>query len=207
MPPVDSIPPERLAALQDTVRLIEKRSGTIIPVGSNPSVTPILLTLDKVNVSMWRPFAWYATIKVVNVLLRKWYESVGGMHYGTYHGQEYLLQIPKSWNRNTGPRPVVFWHGLGLGMLQYKMTITNLTTLFPDRPLLIPIQPQISQDIFHPRFLTPMGRRETVAGFTSLLVELGWVTRSQIDGSDSGTDADEGSPAVSKGVTMMSHSK
>jgi len=139
-------------------------------------------------------------------LLRRWYRTNRGMRYQRYGNLEYLLKVPKSWNRHTGPRPVVFWHGLGLGMFQYAGTLTNLMDVFPDRPLLVPIQPSISQDIFHPQFLTPMSRQETVKSVTGLLAELGWVSPSQIHGSDTETDANEPSPIPSRGVTMMSHS-
>lgn len=167
----------------------------------------MLLTLDDVNITLWRPFIWYAAIKFGNLLLKKWYESAWEVHYGTYKGMDYLLRVPSSWNRNTGPRPIVFWHGLGLGICQYKTSLDSFMTLLPDRPLLVPIQPHISQDIFHPRFLTPMGRRETVDCLIGLLEELGWVSERQIDGSDWETDVDEQVAGAVKGVTMLSHSK
>ena len=72
--------------------------------------------------------------------------------------------------------------------MQYKLQIADLMTLLPDRPLLVPLQPHISQDIFHPRFLTPMGRHETVECMVGLMEELGWVPGRQIDNSDSKGD-------------------
>ena len=106
--------------------------------------------------------------------------------------RRYLLRIPANWDRETGPDPVIFLHGLGLGIWQYQTMITHFLKEMPDIPILIPIQPQISQDFFHPRYLKPMLRDEKVACLTSLLQSLGWVKVSEKE---------------KKGVTVVSHSK
>jgi hypothetical protein len=93
-------------------------------------------------------------------------------------------------------------------LMQYKLQIADFMTLLPDRSLLVPLQPRISQDIFHPRFLTPMGRHETVECMVGLMEELGWVPGRQIDNSDSEGDEPLSQFAPSRnGVTMLSHSK
>ena len=105
----------------------------------------------------------------------------------------YLLYIPKGYSRETGPEPVVFLHGLGLGLVQHLLVLYHFFKYTSDTPLLIPIQPQVSQDFFHKRYLLPMHRREKVARLTELLHLLGWV---------------EGDPDKNPhGVTIMSHSK
>ncbi|KAG6378664.1 hypothetical protein JVT61DRAFT_12934 [Boletus reticuloceps] len=59
----------------------------------------------------------------------------------------------------------------------------------------IPIQPSISQDIFHSKFLKPMNRREMAARLSSLL----WVSSS---------DRSFSSPnGLSQGIVMISHFK
>ena len=106
--------------------------------------------------------------------------------------RRYLIRIPESWNRETGPDPVVFLHGLGLGIWQYQTLITHFLKEMPDIPILIPIQPQISQDFFHPRYLKPMLRDEKVECLKGVLQSLGWVIESEKE---------------TKGVTVVSHSK
>lgn len=212
LPPPEYISPSHRVVLDEAVDLIQKRSGTIIPEGSNPVVKPLLLTLDEVKVTLWRPLAWYAGVGISNWLLKKWYEHKWDVRYGNHNGLEYLIRIPPAWNPNTGPRPIVFWHGLGLGLTQYKVLLSDLMRTMPDRPLLVPLQPHISQQVFHSRYLTPMGRHETVECLVGLMEELGWVSkqRKDLDGSETETETeDQISRPIDgrKGITMLSHSK
>ena len=79
-----------------------------------------------------------------------------------------------------------------MGLVQYQQTLSHFANELKDTPFLALIQPQISQDILHPRFLKPMLRHEKVACLKSLLQKLGWA----------GTFGDE-----TYGVTVLSHSK
>jgi len=72
------------------------------------------------------------------------------------------------------PRPLVFIHGLGLGLFQYNLLLTHFLRALPSYPLLIPLQPHVSQDIFHPRFLDPLPREESVQRLTQVISEMGW---------------------------------
>lgn len=92
----------------------------------------------------------------------------------------------------TGPDPVIFLHGLGLGVVQYHTVLAHLCEELPGVPLLVVLQPQLSQDIFHPRFLKPMGRHEKVDLLGKLILDLGWAVT---------VDKER------KGVTVLSHSK
>jgi len=110
----------------------------------------------------------------------------------------YFVFIPNNWKpENRKIRPVIFVHGLGLGLLQYLMFLTRLIRCLPEYPILVPIQAHISQDIFHPRFVSPMGRCETVKCLVGVLRSLGWVTKEN----------DNNVPNEPAGVTMLSHSK
>jgi len=209
MPPLEDIPPNRRSILDAALRLIEKRAGLLIPVGTDHSIKPICLIVDKVNVNH-RPFMWYATLCVANLLVRKWLEQQWDMVYGSHEGLEYMIRIPGSWNRATGPRPVVFIHGLGLGLLQYIVFITLLLEGLQDRPLLVLIQPHISQDIFHPRYLRPMPSWEATNALAGLLGKLGWAEEAWDSNLSEHEEREvtrhlvpEDTP---KGVTMLSHS-
>ncbi len=113
----------------------------------------------------------------------------------------YLIRVPASWDSSKDPRPIVFIHGLGLGLLQYTAVLSHMYRNFADRPILVVLQPQISQDFFHPAFLKPMSRHETADALAALLVELSWVDQKTAEVDDDLLS----SPA--KGVTMISHSK
>jgi len=96
-----------------------------------------------------------------------------------------LIRIPDGWTLNSIAAPILFIHGLGVGLLQYKILLTDLLDQLSDHPLLIPLQPSISQDIFHPNHLKPMSRDDTVDHLAGLIAGLGWADR---------------------GVTVLSHS-
>jgi len=212
LPPLESIPPSHREILDQAVDHIQKRAGCTIPEGSNPSVKPLLLTIDELKVTLWRPFVWYTFVGTGNWILKKWYKCRWSVRCGSYrlpgsrnHGVDYLLRVPPAWNPATGARPIIFWHGLGLGLMQYNSQLTSLMKLLPDRPLLVPLQPHISHDVFHPRFLTPMGSHEMVEYMVGLLEELGWVP-------ECGSDIESDEPVSCydpnrQGVTMFSHSK
>ena len=163
----------------------------------------MLLTLDEFKATLWRPFLWYAGVGISNWVLKRWYEYKWDVRYGHYKTLDYLLRVPRTWNPATGARPIVFWHGLGLGLVQYNAQLVDLMSLCPDRPLLVPLQPHISQDIFHPRFLTPLGRRETAECMAGLMEELGWVPERK---AEADKPQSQFTPSK-KGVTMVSHSK
>lgn len=96
---------------------------------------------------------------------------------------------------------MVFLHGLGLGLTQYKMFLSHLFRLVNDRPILVPLQPHVSQEIFHPRYLRPMDRHECADALAGLIEHLGWARRRHEDALSSPE------PDASAGVTVLSHSK
>jgi hypothetical protein len=199
MPDFDKIPPTQLNVLLDCLDLIEKRTGTTIPEGSNPNAQPKLLTLDPVSIR-WRPLIYYLLVALSDFIMKQLFIRVWGMTLGSRHGLDYLVLIPPKWDPCKGPTPIVFAYGLGLGLLQYSTIIYSFLTQVPDRPLCVLLQPHLSQQIFHPRFLVPKNRRETVITVRQLLIDLGWVPNS--------ADVREGEAKGSKprGVTMTSHS-
>ena len=187
-------------AIEEAVELIEKRSGSKIPEGSNPAVTPMMLTLDDIHIS-FRPFLWYIFVAIGHVLAHKFLEHHWGVKFDVHGDVEYMVRIPENWDpENTKTRPIVFLHGLGLGLSHYSVLITSLLRRFSDRPLLVLIQPHVSQRIFHGAFARPLGKRATVEGIIGAMKKHGFVPED--DGSYESTI---GVPTT--GVTMLSHSK
>ncbi|KAJ8519372.1 hypothetical protein ONZ45_g3679 [Pleurotus djamor] len=207
MPESHLIPKTHRIVLDDALDLLQKRTGCTIPDGSSSEHQPLLLTLDAVRV-LWRPFSFYAIVGVLNKILKAWFVHNYQLRFGAYDGLEYLIRIPTDWDSTNGPRPLVFAHGLGLGLIQYHIFIMRLLDQFTDRPIFILLQPHISQDLFHPSYLKPMNRNETTQRLASLFSSLGWV--DTFDDLDDDDDADAQSVAssliLSKGVTFISHS-
>jgi hypothetical protein len=85
--------------------------------------------------------------------------------------------------------PVVYFHGLGFGLLQSHLLIRDLLAKMPTHPIVIPIAPHTSQSIFHERFLQPWTKDEVVDGMKGICKKWGFW-----DGRRTG------------GMSLMSHS-
>lgn len=204
IPPLEFLTGQQRAVLDDALSRVEKRAGKTIPDEPSVGVQPVRLTIDEVNVN-WRPLTWYVMALGGNWMLRHWLVSSYGARFGCYNGLEYFVRIPESWDAVHGRRPLVFLHGLGLGMMQYKIFLSDLLRNHSDRPLLFPLQPHISQNIFHVRFLTPMPRQEMTACLVGLLRELGWVPPAD-EPDDTHESYKNTKSSMSRGVVVLSHS-
>lgn len=199
MPSPESMSTLHRNVIDEAMELIEKRSGSRIPEGSNPTATPILLILDNVHIP-FRPFFWYLLVSACHVLAHKFLEHHWDVEFGLHGDLEYMVRIPENWDPvNPKTRPIIFLHGLGLGLFHYSMFITSLLRRFPDRPLLVPIQPHVSQRIFHRTYARPLGRLATVAGIVGAMRKHGFVPDD-----DNNYEATIGDPTTT--VTMLSHS-
>ena len=118
--------------------------------------------------------------------------------------------MPVDWNPEKSPRPIIFLHGLGLGLVHYHSLVAHLFTEFTDRPVLVPLQPQSSHDIFHPDYLNPPGRRLMSQRLANLVQSLGWATIGKVGEPKLSEDDEIRSFRLDdseKGVTVVSHSK
>ncbi|KAF8351387.1 hypothetical protein F5887DRAFT_1194857 [Amanita rubescens] len=207
MPPFEQLPISQQTAINEGLEQFKMRTGSDFPKGSNPQYTPMCLTVDPVKIR-WRPLFFYILVAIVNRYLKAWFMDKYNIKHGSHEGLEYLIRIPKNWNDASGPRPVLFIHGLGLGLFQYNIFLRNLLDALTGRPVLVLLQPQISQDLFHPQFLKPMNRRQTIDRLASLLTELGWVCQ-EFDGAVDSKKALKChflSAPKTGGITVMSHS-
>ena len=102
-------------------------------------------------------------------------------------------------------------HGLGLGLTQYRRFIEQVFVALPDHPILVPLLPHVSQEILHPRYLRPMGRKEMTECLAGLIAELGWadldIPSPEVSDVEEKSAPQDTAKQVPKGVTMLSHSK
>jgi len=229
LPTVDNIPEVHQKALDEAVALLQKRVGCKIGEGTDPKVLPIRLTIDGINIQL-RPLTFYAIVCLINWTLKHLYALHWNLQYGHSDGLEYvpsyiiytrrthdfvtyfryLLRNPVEWDPVDSPRPVIFIHGLGLGLMQYHTVISHLMSEFPDRPILIPLQPQISQNIFHPDFLKPPTRHQMADRIAALLQRLNWVSLASKEEPQCEEEKEVASSLIGvsqRGVTIVSHSK
>jgi hypothetical protein len=92
-------------------------------------------------------------------------------------------------------------------MLQYNNCITEFSDRFDDRPMLFILQPNVSQNFFHPRFLKPMSRHEFTEKLSGLLIKLGWATDPETGDISEEDEVQTTLLGKGHGVTMVSHSK
>ncbi|KAG8975875.1 hypothetical protein FRB90_009386, partial [Tulasnella sp. 427] len=174
--------------IEEATIIIEKRAGAKLnedPAEGKDHIEPLGLTWDPVNV--WsRPGIIYVVGELLNRSCKWFLEWKYGMIEREYEGIGYLIRDPAP-NQIPTQAPIVLMHGLGFGLAQYAPSIILLMQTIPlDRPVLIPLQPSISQTILHPTHVIPLSRDQWVNGLRMLIEKLRW-------------DED--------GVTMVSHSK
>ncbi|KAH7343243.1 hypothetical protein B0J17DRAFT_565143 [Rhizoctonia solani] len=184
--------------LREALDMLEKRAGSKLrpaaelesSAPSLRSVTPLRLTLDPLDIT-GRPAIFYAITGFANWAYRSYLQRNCGVIHGKFGRLEYLLRQPEVVT-DEAKEPIVFMHGLGIGPAQYSMFISQILRDFPNRPVLVPLQPHISQSIFHPGHLDAPSKIELVDTLRGLLGELGW--------------AQSDDKPTSSRVTFISHS-
>lgn len=169
----DPVRGDRLEFLYYCRELIEARQGFTFPE-AKPGWTPrpcMRLTIDPVVVTA-RPLALYAAVNLVSQWTI-WSAKRHGFEKEQEGRMKYLIRRPDGWSahlakRDKRYRPIIFLHGLGIGLGQYAQLVHHLADshLGQTHPILVPLQPHISQAIFDPsNHLRPMIHHE----FTALL--------------------------------------
>ncbi|KAF8341415.1 uncharacterized protein EI90DRAFT_2965783 [Cantharellus anzutake] len=163
--------------IESIIKMIEKRAGAEIsehPPHGTPHLTPLRISLDPLNVEN-RPAIVYAVVNLAGFGALRWYEWRHGVQYGTIGGLDYLIRIPSGpldMPRGDEDRtPILFLHGVGVGLVQHLVFINNILsdTTLANRIVLIPIQPHISQTIFHPNHIHPPRKDEILRDLRLLI--------------------------------------
>lgn len=150
--------------------MLEARSGMTLPEGKNPQVSCIRLHLDPVKVTS-RPLAKYLVTGFFNIMLQRRAARSGFVKYEDA-GLEYLIRMPELWKPGSeSTRPVLFIHGLGMGLAQYASIVSYFEQhpALKDRPLILLLQPHISMSLFHPNHLQPPNKEGTTKGLRALV--------------------------------------
>lgn len=150
--------------------MLEARSGMTLPEGRNPSVSCIRLHLDPVKVTS-RPLAKYLVTGFFNVMLQRRTAQSGFVKVQDA-GLEYLIRMPELWKPGSeSTRPVLFIHGLGMGLAQYASLVSYFEQhpALRDRPLVLLLQPHLSMSLFHPSHLKPPNKESTTKGLRALV--------------------------------------
>jgi len=225
LPTIEEIPEAHKSALTNVLELLQKRVGCKIEQGSNPDIVPMRIGIDDMGIRL-RPLSFYVLAASLNWALRNLYSFWWNVHHASFEGTEYvflsilyhavliipryLLKVPANWDPETSPRPIVFLHGLGFGLIHYHPLISHFFTEFSDRPVLFLLQPHSSHDFFHPDYLKPPNRRLMSYRLARLIQSLGW---SKLENKKSETlNEDEEVRSIllsdsQRGVTIVSHSK
>ncbi|KAF5333481.1 hypothetical protein D9611_002449 [Ephemerocybe angulata] len=210
MPPYEDLTDSHRRVLDSAIDLLHKRLGCQTENRKDSPLRSMRLTIDPVQI--WsRPFLFYALVKTINWYLKRHYRNSYNVRHGRHDGLEYLLRTPSGWDAYSSPRPLVFLHGLGLGLVQYHLTLSHLFQSVTDRPILVILQPHISQDVFHPNFLRPLNRHQFGDRLSNLLKKLDWADMDDYAETTEYEDVDEikvfkALRAKRYGVTLLSHS-
>lgn len=154
--------------LAQALALIEARRGEPFPLHVNLSKKErenhrmMLLSLDSVRVTS-HPLTHYVLVNALNRVLFNFLAWAYGVKVLKIGRIKYLYYCPSTWTQeqaDKGAKPValLFLHGLGVGALEYTWSICQIlgSPRRPfQRPMLMPLQPWISNDVFSNDFLAP----------------------------------------------------
>lgn len=172
-------PLEEVKADADMSKMIDQALAMIeyrlelknLKPGYNPNVKAIRLTLDSMRV-LNRPLGYYVVCNGVSHGVIAWLRFFHGFRY-EYSGRcGFLVKRPVAREKAKGKRglPILFMHGLGIGIGQYMAFLKRLARY--EDGVVILVQPHISADITHPDFLTPPSKDEQADATVVLLRKL-----------------------------------
>lgn len=164
--------PQYAHLINDGLEMVKLRLGwPDMKKGFNPRVKAIRLTLDPVQ-TMHRPFGYYVVTNGVSLGTIAWLMLTKGFRLET-SGKCSLLVKPAQQAKADGKKgdkeslPIVFLHGLGIGLGQYTSMLSKLSK--HKDGVVILLQPHISTNIFSRYFLEPPSKDEQASSLISIL--------------------------------------
>lgn len=158
--------------IDDGLEMVKLRLGwPHMKKGLNPKVKAIRLTLDPLQ-TMHRPFGYYVVTNGVSLGTIAWLMLIKGFRMETSGKCSFLVKPaqPAKQNKKKGEPeslPIVFLHGLGIGLGQY-MTMLSKLSKHKDGVVIL-LQPHISTNIFSRYFLEPPSKDEHADSLISIL--------------------------------------
>ncbi|KAG0021927.1 hypothetical protein BGZ80_001411 [Entomortierella chlamydospora] len=141
--------PSNMMDLNQMVDTIESVKGVKFAKGYNPEVESIRLAFD--------PLVW-----VANMLAGLVFNLLGFARIeGTVHGKSFIKQDPDTdlsyWHRSPANPdnkiPLVFIHGIGVGLIQYIHWVVAMATI--SRPMILIEVPYVSNNFAKSECMTP----------------------------------------------------
>lgn len=169
--------------LAEVLHTFEARRGLPFAESAPPGVErkrPMLLTLDPVHVHT-RPLMLYVMVTAMNRAVEGYFR-LHGVRRCRHGSLSYLLYVPRGWRPEAvwagkAYRPILFLHGLGLGLSEYALALRALLRPHGQPapyPVVIPLQPWMSYEFFSPRFLRPWHHVEAPALLHGILTRHGF---------------------------------
>ncbi|KAF9418560.1 hypothetical protein BGZ94_009668 [Podila epigama] len=155
--------PAAVEELNHMVDVIEESKGVQFTPGFNPNVECIRLCLDPV-IASHRPLVYYILVWLANTLAGFVFNLLGFTRYEStldrthdFESDTPALPDVAYWYRTPAnpenKTPLVFIHGIGIGLVQYIHLIIGLTTI--SRPLILVEVPYVSNRMVKVECLTP----------------------------------------------------
>lgn len=139
-----------------------------------PKTRMMRLTIDPVR-TRTRPLACYLVTNTLSYLTIQ-RAARGGFEMCKQGRLPYLYRAALSSRAGADSTPLIVLHGLGIGLAQYASLVSFFlrSDTFAHRPIVILLQPNISQSILSREFLRPFGHHETTSAFRQILAARGW---------------------------------
>ncbi|KAE8216061.1 hypothetical protein CF327_g793 [Tilletia walkeri] len=140
--------------LNDCIDAIETRLRWNFPPGKNEAVKCVRLSIDPVNI-LSRPIGFYLVTNAYTYGVQQYIRWAHGVKKVRYGRTDFLIVPPKPRSRSDDQDalPILFLHGLGIGIGQYRFFLRHLVQHKPGA--IIVIQPHISAQLFDANFLSP----------------------------------------------------
>ncbi|TIA95779.1 hypothetical protein E3P96_03759 [Wallemia ichthyophaga] len=175
--------------LEECARLVERRTGHAFPLERTPGLprpTIIRLNIDPVR-TRHRPLAFYillAAAHYLTIALLRWRYHAGvwierGVEYVVREGRVSVDKKDEDGGGrndaeiNSNETPITLMHGLGFGLPHYARTFAYLADKFPQRTVVMPLNPSTSMRVFSARYLRPITREEASEGLNGVLRRVG----------------------------------
>ncbi|KAL9932167.1 hypothetical protein V8E36_008939 [Tilletia maclaganii] len=150
---------EAMEMLNDCIDATETRLRWNFPAGKNPKVKCVRLSIDPVQI-MSRPVGFYLVVNAYTFGVEQFIRRFRGVRKVRYGRTDFLVVPPKPRAADDDPDalPILFLHGLGIGIGQYRFFLRHLVKHKPGA--IIVVQPHISAQLFDANFLRPPLRDE-----------------------------------------------